>query len=96
MKPNAFSRYKYSGSFYNFVVEEIGEDINIKYFYSGEIFLSADLDDNQRITFKTQEPLPIGSVVSKIKDSNGVLILDDLSWQISTLSPVLNTFNTLE
>lgn len=96
MNPNGFERYKYSGDFYNFVVEEIGDQINVEYFYAGKIFLKADLDDNQRITFKTEEPLPIGSLVANVKDSNGNLILDDLIWQISTLSPVFSPFNSIQ
>ena len=96
MKPNAFQRYKYSGDYYQFVIDEVGDTINIEYFYSGVIYLQADLDDNQRMTFKTDEPLPIGSLVANIKDANGDLILDDMVWRVETLSPVFNPFNSIE
>ena len=96
MKPNAFQRYKYSGDFYNFVVNEVGDTIGVEYYLDGKIFLQADLDDNQRMTFRTDEPLPIGSLVANIRDANGDLVLDDMIWQVSTLSPVFNPFNSIE
>lgn len=96
MNPNAFKRYKYSADFYNFLVEEVGDDIKVNYFYAGKIFLTADLDDNQRITFFSKEPLPIGSLVANVKDARGDLILDDLIWQIATLSPIFDVFNSIQ
>lgn len=96
MKLNAFQRYKYSADFYNFVIKEVGDTINVEYYFSGTVFLQADLDNNQRLTVRTDEPLPIGSLVANIKDSNGDLILDDMIWRIETLAPVFSPFNAIE
>ena len=95
MKPNAFQRLKYSGEFYNFVIEEKGSEIEINYFYSGNIALMTDLDDNQRLNVKTKEPIPIGSLIRNIKDANGNLVLDDMIWQTQSLSPVFDVFNNI-
>lgn len=95
MKPNAFLRFKYSGEYYKFVVYDQGDEAQIDYYYGGIVSLTVDLDDNQRVTFKTEEPLPIGSLIANVKDSNGNLILDDVVWQIQTLAPVMNNFNSV-
>lgn len=95
MQPNAFKRFKYSGEYYKFVVEENGTEPVIKFFYGGILSLSADLDDNQRVNVISKEPLPIGSLIANIKDANDNLVLDDMIWQIQTLIPVFDNFNNI-
>jgi hypothetical protein len=96
MKPMGFSRHKYSGDLYKFVIEQIGDTEETNYYFVGKISLTASLDDNQRLIIKTDEPIQIGSLIKDIRDSDGNLILDDMTWQVSNLSPLLNAFNTLD
>lgn len=95
MQPNAFQRYKYSAEYYRFVVEEKGTELDISYFLGGTVFMSLDLDDNQRVTIKTEEPLPIGTLIRNIRDSKNNLVLDDMVWQTQTLTPVVDNFNNI-
>lgn len=96
MKPMSYTRYKYSGQLYKFVEENIGDTTNIRYYYVGDIALTAGLDDNQRMTIKTGEPIQTGSLIANIKDVDGTLILDDTIWQVSVIVPVLNAFNSID
>lgn len=96
MQPTAFIRYKYSGDFYKFVREVIGDTTNIKYYFVGSIALSAGIDTAGRLSIRSDQPLPIGCLIANIKDADGNLILDDQVWQISSMQPVLNSFSTIE
>lgn len=96
MQPTAFIRYKYSGDFYKFVREVVGDTTTVKYYYVGNIALSAGIDTAGRLSIRSDQPLPIGCLIANIKDADGNLILDDQVWQISSLQPVLNSFNTIE
>lgn len=96
MKPAAFIRYKYSGDFYKFVREVVGDTTTVKYYYVGNIALSAGIDTAGRLSIRCDQPIPIGCLIANIKDADNNLILDDQVWQISSLQPVLNSFNTIE
>lgn len=96
MQPAAFIRYKYSGDFYKFVREVVGDATTVKYYYVGNIALSAGIDTAGRLSIRCDQPIPIGCLIANIKDADGNLILDDQVWQISSLQPVLNSFNTIE
>ena len=96
MRTLGFQRHKYSGEYYKFVREVVGDTSTVKYYFVGNIPLSAGIDINGKLTIRSEQPIPIGSLVANIKDSNGTLILDDMVWQISSLQPVLNSFNTVE
>lgn len=96
MQPAAFIRYKYSGDFYKFVREVVGDTTTVKYYYVGNIALSAGIDTAGRLSIRCDQPIPIGCLIANIKDADNNLILDDQVWQISSLQPVLNSFNTIE
>jgi hypothetical protein len=96
MQPTAFIRYKYSGDFYKFVRETVGSESTVKYYFVDNISLSAGIDTAGRLSIRCDQPIPIGCLIANIKDANGNLILDDQVWQISSLQPVLNSFNTIE
>lgn len=96
MKTLGFKRYKYSGEFYKFVREVVGDTSTIKYYFTANVALTVGIDVNGKLTIKSDQPIPLGSLIANIKDSSGNLILDDAIWQISSLQPVLNSFNTLE
>lgn len=96
MQPAAFIRYKYSADFYKFVREVVGDTTTVKYYYVGNIALSAGIDTAGRLSIRCDQPVPIGCLIANIKDADGNLILDDQVWQISSLQPVLNSFNTIE
>ena len=96
MKPLAYTRYKYSGEYYKFVREDIGNTSKVEYYFVGNVAIIAGIDPNGKLIIRCEHPLPIGSLVANIKDSDGKLILDDSIWQISSLQPVLNAFNTVE
>jgi hypothetical protein len=96
MKPLAYTRHKYSGDFYKYVRETVGDTSVLKYYFVGNILLTAGIDKTGRMTIRTDQPIAVGSLVANIKDSNNNLILDDTIWQISNLEPVLNAFNNVE
>jgi hypothetical protein len=96
MKPAAFLRYKYSGEFYKFVRKNVGTTSTVEYYFVDNIALSVGIDTAGRLSIRCDQPLPVGSLVANIKDADGNLILDDQVWQISTLKPVLNSFNSIE
>lgn len=96
MKPAAFIRYKYSADFYKFVRKEIGTTSTVEYYFVGNIVLSVGIDTAGKLNIRCDQPLPIGCLVANIKDADGNLILDDQVYQISSLQPVLNSFNTIE
>lgn len=96
MRTLGFQRHKYSGEFYKFVREVVGDVSTVKYYFVGNIPLAVGIDINGKLTIRSEQPIPIGSLIANIKDADNVLILDDTIWQISSLQPVLNSFNTLE
>ncbi|NBQ17813.1 hypothetical protein EBU24_05855 [bacterium] len=96
MQPAAFIRYKYSADFYKFVREVVGDTTTVKYYFVGNIAISAGIDTAGRLSVRSDQPLPIGCLIANIKDADGNLILDDQVWQVSSLQPVLNSFNTIE
>jgi len=96
MQPAAFTRYKYSTDFYKFVRETVGNTSTAKYYFVDNVAISAGIDTSGRLSIRCNQPLPIGCLIANIKDANGNLILDDQVWQISSLQPVLNSFNTIE
>lgn len=96
MRTLGFQRHKYSGEYYKFVREIVGDTETVNYYFVGNIALSAGIDINGKLTIRSEQPIPIGSLIANIKDATGVLILDDTVYQISSLQPVLNSFNTLE
>jgi hypothetical protein len=96
MQPTGFIRYKYSADFYKFVREVVGDTTAIKYYFVGNIAISAGIDTAGRLSVRSDQPLPIGCLIANIKDADGNLILDDQVWQVSSLQPVLNSFNTIE
>ena len=96
MNPTAFTRYKYSADFYKFVREGVGTTSTVKYYFVNNVAITAGIDPAGRLSVRCDEPLPIGCLIGNIKDSNGKLILDDQVYQISSLQPVLNSFNTIE
>lgn len=96
MKSLAFQRNKYSAELYKFVRETVGDTSTLKYYFAGNIAVTAGIDNTNRMTIRTDQPIQIGSLVSNIRDSSGNLILDDMIWQTSTLEPILNSFNNVE
>jgi hypothetical protein len=96
MKPLTIARHKFTGQLYKFVRRAIGSESELEYYFSKEIKLTAGLDRNNRMTIRCDEPLAIGFLVKDIKDANDNLILSESTWQISSLQPVLNAFNTIE
>lgn len=96
MKPLAYTRHKYSGEFYKYVRETVGDTSTLKYYFVGNVLLTAGIDKTGRMVIRTDQPIAVGSLISNIKDSNGNLILDDTTWQISNLEPILNAFNNVE
>lgn len=96
MKPMTIARHKFSGELYKFVRRQVGSNSEIEYYFAKPISLTAGLDQSNKMTIRCDEPLAIGFLIKDIKDANGNLILGDSVWQISTLQPVLNAFNTIE
>lgn len=96
MKPMAYSRNKYSGELYKFVSNIIGDSSELKYYFVGNILITAGLDSSGRMTIRCDDPVQIGSLISNIKDSNGTPILDDTIWQTIALEPVMNAFNNID
>jgi hypothetical protein len=96
MKTLGFERYKYSGEYYKFVRKDLGTTSTVEYYFVGNIALSVGIDSTGKLSIRCEQPLPIGSLVGNIKDADGNAILDDQVYQISTLQPVLNSFNTVE
>ena len=96
MKPMAYSRHKYSGEFYKYVRKTIGDTTALEYYFVGNIAMTAGLDISGRMMIRADQPIQIGSVIANIKDSAGNLILDDTSWQINNVEPILNAFNNIE
>lgn len=96
MKSNAFRRHKYSADLYKFVIKDVGDEPVIEYYFVNSVSLTVVIDDNNRVTVKSEEPFPIGCLLSGIKDADGNLVLDDMIWSVQTLVPVLSPFNTVE
>jgi hypothetical protein len=96
MKPMTIARHKFSGELYKFLREETGTTNTLKYFFSKKVSITAGLDQSNKMTIRCDEPLAIGFILSNIRDANGELILSDSAWQISSLQPVLNAFNSIE
>jgi hypothetical protein len=96
MKPMTIARHKFSGELYKFVRRQVGDTSQIEYYFAKPVNLTAGLDTSNKMTIRCDEPLAIGFLIKDIKDANNNLILGDSVWQISTLQPVLNAFNTIE
>lgn len=96
MKPVTIARHKYKGELWKFIREKEGTNEIVRYYFSKEIRLTAGLDQNNKMTIRSDEPFAIGMLIKNIKDSNNNLILADTVWQISTIQPVLNAFNSID
>lgn len=96
MKQFAYQKYKFSGDLYKYVSEQTGSTEEIKYYFVDRVSLHASVDDNQRLTIKTDEAIQIGSLISNITDVNNNKILADAVWQITNIAPIFNAFNAIE
>ena len=96
MKPISTPRHKYSGELYKFIREQQGSESTLKYYFAKKINITAGLNDKNKMSIKCDEPLAIGFLIKDIIDNNDNLILADTSWQIDSLLPVLNAFNTID
>lgn len=96
MGPNSFQRFKFSGEYYKFVLKERGSDVDVEYYFVKKINMTTDLDDRMNVTFKFNEPVAIGSVITNVRDSANNLILDETAWQTQSLTPVFNPFGEIE
>jgi hypothetical protein len=96
MKPMTIARNKFSGELYKFIRRPIGDSDQIEYYFSKNIQITAGLDPGNKMTIRCDEPLANGFLIKDIKDANGSLILSDSIWQISSLQPVLNAFNSID
>jgi hypothetical protein len=96
MKTMTVSRNKFSGELYKFLRKPVGSGSVLEYYFSKNINITAGLDPSNKMTIRCDEPLALGFLIKDIRDANGNLILSDSIWQISTVLPVLNAFNTIE
>jgi len=96
MKPMTIARHKFSGDLFKFLRKQNGDESVVEYYFAKNIKISAGLDPSNKMTIRCDEPLANGFLIKDIKDANGNLILSDSIWQISSLQPVLNAFNTVE
>lgn len=96
MKPMTIARHKYTGELYKFIREKKGTTEKLNYYFTKVVNITAGLDQNNKMTIRCDEPLALGMLIVNIKDANNNLILSDAAWQISTIQPVLNAFNTIE
>lgn len=96
MNPRAYTRNKFSAELYKFVRESVGDTSTLKYYFANNVLVTAGLDSANRLVIVSNEPIAIGSVLVNLKDSNGITVLDNTNWQISSLRPVLNAFNTID
>jgi len=96
MKPTAYKRNKFSAELYKSVRKTTGTTSSLSYYFVGNVAITAGLDTANRLTISCDQPIKIGSLLANIKDSNNNLILDDTIWQITTLQPILNAFNSLD
>jgi hypothetical protein len=96
MKPMTIARHKFSGDLYKFLRKQNGDESIIEYYFAKNISITAGLDDNNKMTIRCDEPLALGFLIRDIKDANKNLILSDTVWQINSVQPILNAFNTIE
>lgn len=96
MRTLAFKRNKYSAELYKYVRESVGDTSTLKFYFAGNVSVTAGVDKTGRMNLIADQPFAVGTLLKDIKDSDGNLILDDTIWQVSNLEPVLNAFNTVE
>lgn len=96
MRSTAFQRNKYTGELYKFVRESVGDTSTLKYYYVGNITLSAGVDKTNKMILKADEPIALGWLVRNIVDANGTPILDNVVWQVNGVQPITNSFGTIE
>jgi hypothetical protein len=96
MKPMTIARHKFSGELYKFVSRPLGSESTLEYYFSKNVNITAGLDDTNRMTIRSEEPLTPGFLIRNIKDANNNLILSDMVWQITAIQPILNAFNTID
>lgn len=96
MRSIAYQRYKYTADVYKVYSETVGDELISKYYFSNKILLSINLRNNAKLIVRSQEPLPIGTIIANLKDSDNNLVLDDTLFQITGLQPVMNCFNSIE
>lgn len=96
MKPSAFTRYRYSGDLYKYVVKNVGSQEVVEFYFAETIPLTATIDANQRVHISTDEPMTVGNLIANIKDRSGNLLLTDMVWQISTAGPIVDAFGNVD
>ena len=96
MKTLAYQRYKYTGDLFKSIKSIVGDAETFSFYFVGTITLTIGMNDTGRMIVRCSQPIAIGSIISKIKDAKNDLILDDISWQITGLQPVLNAFGNVE
>jgi hypothetical protein len=67
MKPLAYIRHKYTGDFYKYVRETVGDTSTLKYYFVGNVALTAGIDKTGRMTIRTDQPVAVGSLIANIK-----------------------------
>jgi hypothetical protein len=96
MRTLAYQRNKYSAELYKYVRESVGDTSELKYYFVGNVMITAGIDKTGRMNIRADQPFAVGTLLKDIKDSDGNLILDDTIWQVSNLEPILNAFNAVE
>ena len=92
MKTEAIKRNRFSGDYYNFVTEKVGDQDVTVHSFAKNIKFILGANSGERVKFYSNIPLRVGSRVLNILDGNNLAILPNHYYQITSITPITNVF----
>jgi|APGre2960657444_1045066.scaffolds.fasta_scaffold181203_2 hypothetical protein len=92
MKTDAIKRNKFSGEYYNFVTEKVGDEDVVIHSFAKNIVFTMGANSGERIRFYIKNPLRVGSRILNIRDGQNLAILPNHYYQTTSITPINNVF----
>lgn len=92
MKTEAIKRNRFSGDYYNFVTEKVGDQDVTVHSFAKNIKFTMGANSGERVKFYSNTPLRVGSRIQDIRDGQNLAILPNHYYQITSITPITNVF----
>jgi len=92
MKTNSIKRNRFSGDYYNFVTEKVGDQDVTVHSFTRNIKFTLGSNSGERVKFYSEKPLRVGSRILDIRDGQNLVILPNHYYQITSITPIINVF----
>lgn len=92
VKTDAFKRNRFSGDYYNYVTENVGDEQVSVHTFTKNIKFTMGANSGERVKFYSIFPLRVGARILNIRDNRNMLILPNQYFQITSITPIFDIF----